>query len=86
MCNKIIKFLKRQVDKDVEKRELLCIVGGTVCWCRHYGKQLKLGSSLVAQQVKDPVLPQLWCRLQLWHRFNPWPGNFHMLQTGPKKD
>ena len=22
--------------------------------------------------LKDPVLPQLW------HRFGPWPGNFHM--------
>ena len=25
----------------------------------------------MAQQVKDPALPQLWHRLQLWHRFNP---------------
>ena len=26
----------------------------------------------MAQQVKDPVLPLLWCR------FHPWPGNFCM--------
>ena len=33
----------------------------------------------MAQQVKDVVL------LQLWHRFSPWPGNFHMLQVQTKK-
>ena len=33
----------------------------------------------MAQQVKDVVL------LQLWHRFSPWPGNFHMLQMQTKK-
>ena len=38
------------------------------------------GSSLVAQWVKDSALSLLWCR------FNPWPGNFHMLQVGPKKN
>ena len=26
------------------------------------------------------MLPQLQCRSQLWLGFNPWPGNFHMLQ------
>ena len=29
-----------------------------------------------AQWVKDPVLPQLWLRSQLWLRYDPWPGNF----------
>ena len=32
----------------------------------------------MAQWVKDPVLPQLWSRLQLQLGFSPWPGNFHM--------
>ena len=27
------------VGEDVEKRELLCTVGGSVIWCNHYGKQ-----------------------------------------------
>ena len=34
-------------------------------------------NSLVAQRIKDPVLPQLW------HRFNPWPRNFHMPWVWP---
>ena len=38
-------------------------------------------SSLVAQEVKDPVMSLPWLRLLLWHRFNPWPRNFCM----PKK-
>ena len=28
-----------------------------------------------AQRVKDPALPQLWLRLQLRLRSDPWPGN-----------
>ena len=32
-----------------------------------------------AQWVKDLVL------LQLWLEFDPWPGNFHMLQVWPKE-
>ena len=42
-------------------------------------------SSLVAKQVKDPVLPLLWLWLQLWCRFDPWPRNFHMLWGVAKK-
>ena len=38
-----------------------------------------LGSSLVTQWVKDPVLLQLWQRWQLQLGFDPWPGNFHTL-------
>ena len=35
----------------------------------------------MTQQVKDPALslPQLRCR------FNPWPGNLHLLWVQPKK-
>ena len=29
----------------------------------------------LSRWVKDPVLPQLWHRLQLWHGSDPWPGN-----------
>ena len=39
----------------------------------------------MTQWVKDPALPQLWHRLQLWLRFDPWPENSHMLLVWPKK-
>ena len=39
----------------------------------------------MVQWVKDLVLLQLWCWLQLRLRFDPWPGNFHMLWVWPKK-
>ena len=28
---------------------------------------------------KDPVLSPLWPKSLLWHGFDPWLGNFHML-------
>ena len=45
----------------------------------------KKGVPVVAQWVKDMVLPQLWCWSKLQLRFSPWPGNFHMLWVQPKK-
>ena len=42
------------------------------------------GSSLVVQWIKDLVLPLLWLRSLLWHRFDPWPGNCHMLREWPE--
>ena len=39
----------------------------------------------MGQWVKDSVLPQLWCRLQLWGGVNPWTRNFHMPQVWGKK-
>ena len=39
----------------------------------------------MAQWVKDLVLPQLWPRLQLQHRVDPWPRNFTMPQVRQKK-
>ena len=36
-------------------------------------------------QVKDLVLSLLWLSLLPWHRFDPWPGDFHMLKLQPKK-
>ena len=42
--------------------------------------------SLATQSgLKDLMLPQLWCRSQLWLRFNPWSGNFHMPRVWPWK-
>ena len=35
--------------------------------------------------VKDPILPQPSHRLQLWHRFNPQPGNLCMPWVRPKE-
>ena len=32
----------------------------------------------LARWDKDLVLLQLWCTLQTWLGFDPWPGNFHM--------
>ena len=43
------------------------------------------GDPILVQWVKNPTLLQLWCRLQLWLGFNPWPGNFHVLWVWPKK-
>ena len=45
----------------------------------------KKWSSLVVQWIKDLVLSLLWLRLLLWHRFNPWPRNFHMPWMHPKR-
>ena len=34
-------------------------------------KKINVGSSLVAQQIKDLVLPLQWLMSLLWHRFDP---------------
>ena len=39
-----------------------------------------MGSSLVAQWLKDLVLLLLWLWLQLWHQFDPWAGNCHWMK------
>ena len=38
----------------------------------------------MVQWVKDPSLPQLRCRSQLWLGFSPWPRNFLMLWVWQK--
>ena len=38
----------------------------------------------MAQWVKDLVLSLQQLVLLLWHRFDPWPGNFHMLWAKSK--
>ena len=43
-----------------------------------------MGVPTVVQWVKDLAFLQLWHRSQLWLRFAPWPGNFHMLWVQPK--
>ena len=35
--------------------------------------------------LKDPALLHLWHRSQLWLRFSPWTGNFHMAWVQPLK-
>ena len=39
----------------------------------------------MAQQVKDPALSPQPPGSLLWHRFDPWPGNFHMPGVWQKK-
>ena len=39
----------------------------------------------LAQWIKDSALPELWRRLQLWLRFDPWLWNFHMPWVWGKK-
>ena len=37
--------------------------------------------SLVVHQVKDLLMSLQWLGLLLWHMFDPWLGNFHVLQV-----
>ena len=39
----------------------------------------------MTQKVKDLALSLQWLESLLWHRFNPWPENFHMPWALPKK-
>ena len=45
----------------------------------------KQRNSLVAQQVKDPVLSLLWLGSLLWYRFNPWLGTCMLWPKKRKK-
>lgn len=40
----------------------------------------------MAQCVKDPSLSPQPLRLLLWQGFDPWPGDFFMLQMWPEKE
>ena len=42
-------------------------------------------SFLVAQWVKDLTLSLLCLGSLRWHRFSPWPGNFHVPQVQPER-
>ena len=39
----------------------------------------------MVQGMKDPALSLQQLRSLLRHRFDPWPGNFHMSRVWPKK-
>ena len=39
----------------------------------------------MAKLVNDLAFLLPWLRLLLWHRFNPWPRKFHILQAWEKK-
>ena len=58
-------------------------------WTRHinenWNQNVYIWEFLVAQWVKDLASSLLWLGSQLWHRLDPWPGNFHMLWAQPKK-
>ena len=43
--------------------------------------EVQVHSSAQHSRLKDPALLQLWCRSQLWPRFNPWLVNIHPLQV-----
>ena len=40
----------------------------------------------LAQWVKDPALPQLWHRVQMWLGFSSWPGNFPYATGAAEKE
>ena len=40
----------------------------------------------MVQWVEDPRLSLQWSGLLLWHKFNPWPRNFHMPWVWKKKE
>ena len=53
---------------------------------KHNFRKQCIGVAAVVQRVKNPALPQLWHRPQLWLIFHPLPRNFHMPQMrGEKK-
>ena len=40
----------------------------------------------MVQWVNDPALPRFWLKPQMWLKFDPWPGNFHMPPIQPKNE
>ena len=44
-------------------------------WWRLCSPRTQLRSPAGWNGLKDPVLPELWCRLQLWLGCDPWPGD-----------
>lgn len=38
------------------------------------------------QQVKDPAWSLQWLRSLLWHKFDLWPGNFHVRGHSLRKE
>ena len=40
----------------------------------------------VTQLAKDVTMSLSWLGSLLWHQFNPWSKNFHMMQVRPKEN
>lgn len=74
-----VKILVSLWSRETEKTK----IKKKATWSSYWGI---VGSiSRAVQQVKDPVLPQLWHRSQLGLGFDPWSKNFHMLRERPEK-
>ena len=74
------------------KREKVNAMSNGKQCCKHFmwsiglaNKDADMRSSFVAQWVKDLALPQLWYKLEVQRRFDPWVGNFYMPQVQPSK-
>lgn len=55
------------------------------CEQKYKLKFKELGSSLMAQWVKDLALSLQQLRLLLWCRFSPWPSEFNMPRADQRK-
>ena len=55
----IINKSPKSVDKDVEKEEPSCTVGGNADWCSHYGKQYRDTSKIKMELPDDLAVPLL---------------------------
>ena len=80
----------RLYDRSVQSLQRHRKAGSQHLWTAEAGlgrgsSEVQGRSSLVAQQVNDLVMSLLQLRLLLWLRFNPRPGNFHMLWVQPKR-
>ena len=71
--------------------KLFCGVPSMAQWVRNptavaqAAVEMRVPSPTPHDGLKEPVLPQLWHRSQLWLRFTPWPRNYHMLLVSHKK-
>ena len=52
----IIKLQITNVDDNVEKRELLYIIGGNINWCSHYGEQYAAAAAAAKSLQSCPTL------------------------------
>ena len=79
----------RQFNSWLSLKEVWYGVPAVVQWVKNPTVAARVAAEARAQfpalhsGLKDPVLPQLWCRSQLRLGFNPLPGNFHMPRMWP---